>query len=62
MATIKEDVVLKFRATVDDDVEDTSFSAGDDVELVQQWEEAGYCLIKDEDGHFYNIPSAKIDL
>ena len=61
MATIKEDVVLKYRATVDDDVEETNFSAGDEVEMVQHWEEAGYYLIKDDDGHFYNIPADKLD-
>ena len=61
MATIKEDVTLKYQTTVDGDVEETSFSAGDDIHVVERWDEAGYALIKDDDGHFYNIPLSKIE-
>jgi len=61
MASIKEDVTLKFQTTVDGDIEETSFSAGDDVDVVQKWDGLPYVLIKDGDGHFYNIPADKID-
>ena len=61
MATIKEDITLKLQTTVDGDIEETSFSAGDEVDVVQKWDDAGYVLIKDDDGHFYNIPADKID-
>jgi len=59
MATLKEDVVLKYQVTKDGDIEEASFSAGDSVELVQTWET--HCLIKDDDGHFYNVAKDKID-
>lgn len=61
MATIKEDITLKLHTTVDSDIEETSFSSGDDVEVVERWDDAGYVLIKDDDGHFYNIPADKLD-
>ena len=61
MATIKEEITLKFQTTVDGDIEETSFSAGDDVDVVQKWDGLPYVLTKDGDGHFYNIPADKID-
>lgn len=61
MATIKEDITLKLQTTKDGDIEETSFSAGDEVEVVETWKNAGYVLIKDGDGHFYNIPADKLD-
>ena len=61
MATVKEDITLKYQTTKDGDIEETSFSAGDDVEMVQSWDNADFCLIKDDDGHFYNIPKDKLD-
>lgn len=62
MATIKEDITLKYQTTKDGDVEETTFSAGDTVEVMENWKEAGFVLFKDSDGHFYNIPASKIDL
>ena len=59
MATIKEDITLKLQAVKDGDIEDISFSEGDSVELIQTWDE--YYLIKDDDGHFFNIPKDKLD-
>ena len=60
MATIKEDIILKFQTTVDEDSEETNFSSGDEVEVIQTWNE--YYLIKDDDGHFYNIPKDKLEV
>jgi len=59
MATINADITLKYQTTTDGDVEETSFSSGDEVVVVQTWET--HYLIKDDDGHFYNIPKDKID-
>ena len=59
MATIKEDITLKFITTKDSDVEETSFSAGDEVELLETWDH--YYLIKDDEGHHYSIPKDKLD-
>ena len=59
MATIKEDITLKYQTTKDGDMEETEFSAGDTVELIQARD--NYYLFKDDDGHFYNIPKDKLD-
>ncbi|MEZ4272588.1 MAG: hypothetical protein R3C68_14515 [Myxococcota bacterium] len=61
MPTINEDITLKYQTTKDGDMEETSFSSGDEVEIIQTWSEAPFCLIKDADGHFYNIPKDKVD-
>jgi len=61
MASIKEDITLKYQTTKDGDIEETSFSSGDSVDIVQKWDKAPFVLIKDDDGHFYNIPSDKLD-
>jgi hypothetical protein len=59
MATFKEDFTAKYQTTKDADIEETTFSTGDSVKLVQTWDD--YVLIKDDDGHFYNIPKDKIE-
>lgn len=59
MATFKEDVVLKYQTTVDSDMEETSFSVGDEVEIMQTW--SRHYLIKDDDFHFYNVLKDKIE-
>ena len=59
MATIKADITLKFMSTKDGDMEEASFSAGDEVEIVETWTD--YVLIKDDDGHLMNIAKDKLD-
>ena len=59
MAIIKEDITLKFATTKDSDIEETAFSSGDEVDLIETWEH--HILIRDDDGHFYNIPKDKLD-
>jgi hypothetical protein len=61
MATFTDDVTLKYQTTVDGDMEETTFSSGDEVDVVQKWDSAPFVLIKDGDGHFYNVPADKID-
>ncbi len=61
MATIKEDITLRYQTTTDGDVEETNFSAGTEVEITQDWEDAPYYLIKDDEGHFYSAPKDKVD-
>lgn len=62
MATIKEDITLRYQTTKDGDIEETTFSAGTDVEVSQDWETAPYYLIKDDDGHYYSILKDKVDV
>lgn len=59
MATFTEDITLKFVTTTDADMEETEFSAGDEVEILETWE--AHYLIKDDDGHYYNVPKDKLE-
>ena len=59
MATFNQDITLKFMSTKDADMEETEFSAGDEVEILETWED--HYLIKDDDGHYYNVPKDKVD-
>lgn len=36
------------------ETETTAFTAGDEVEIIKEWQE--FWLVKDQDGHFYNLP------
>lgn len=58
MATVKEAITLKYQTTKDGDMEETSFSNGQSVTVISEWQ--NHYLIKDDDGHFYNIPKDKV--
>ena len=51
MATISQDITLKFVTTKDADMEEVEFSTGDEVEVLETWD--NHYLIKDDDGHFF---------
>lgn len=59
MATINRDLTANFQTTKDGDVEQTHFKAGDSVTLVQIWD--AFVLIKDDEGHFYNLPKDAVE-
>ncbi len=59
MATFNEDITLKFVTTKDSDIEETEFSSGDEVEILETWDH--HFLIKDDEGHYYNVPKDKLD-
>lgn len=59
MATVKSDFAAKFQTTKDGDIEETQFKRGDEVSLVQTWDQ--FVLIRDAHGHFYNVPKDKIE-
>jgi len=59
MATVKEDLVVKYQTTTDGDVEETELSAGDELYVVKEWER--HYLVRDDDGHYYNIEKDKLD-
>lgn len=59
MATIKEDITAKYQTVKDGDIEETAFSVGDEVTIVQTWSQ--FFLVKDDEGHFYNLPKDKVD-
>lgn len=60
MATLNQDIALKFQTTKDGDIEETQFAAGADVEVVQEWDD--HVLIKDDDGHFYTVAKSQVTL
>lgn len=59
MATIKESVTLKFITTTDGDMEEKNFAAGESIEIMETWE--AHYLIKDDDGHLYNIQKSFVE-
>ena len=59
MATFNEDITLKLVTCKDSDIEDISFSSGDEVEILETW--SNHYLIKDDDGHYYNVTKDKLD-
>ena len=58
MATVTQHITLKFQTTKDGDVEEVEFAAGDSLTVVQTWDR--FYLVKDKDGHYYNVPKDKI--
>ena len=59
MPSFNADHTAKYQTTKDADIEETSFSAGDEVTLIQKWDNE-FVLVKDDDGHFYNVPSSVV--
>ncbi|RYF08216.1 MAG: hypothetical protein EOO40_07975 [Deltaproteobacteria bacterium] len=53
MATVRSDFSAKFQTSKESDLESTDFKAGDEVTVVQSWDE--FFLIKDDNGHYYNV-------
>ena len=53
MASVKQQFTAKYQTTKDGDMEEATFSVGDSVTIVHTWAE--HFLIKDRDGHYYNI-------
>lgn len=53
MATVKSNFVAKLQTSKNAEMEETAFSSGDSVTVVQTWD--NFYLIKDDDGHFYNV-------
>lgn len=54
MAQFKSDFVARFRTTLDEEIEETAFQTGDEVRVMATWKR--HYLVKDDEGHFYNIP------
>ena len=58
MATIKRTLTVKLRPNKDTDVEEVTLSEGQTVKLVKTWDR--FHLVKDDAGHFYNLPHADV--
>ena len=59
MATIKKALTLKHQSNLGEDVEDVSFSEGDEVTVLKQWDESYLC--KNDDGQLFNIPKEAVE-
>ena len=59
MAKFKQDTTLKLITTKTGDIEEIKFSQGDTVSITQTWDK--FYLVKDENGHYYNVPKERIE-
>ena len=59
MATIKKAITLKHQSNRDEDPEEVAFSEGDEVTVLNEWEDSSLC--KNEDGLLFNIPKAQLE-
>ena len=59
MATIKQDLTLKHQSNLGEDVEEISFSAGDEVTVLQEWSDR--FLVKNDDGQLFNVPKEAVE-
>jgi hypothetical protein len=60
MATIKKAMTLKHRANLGEELEDVAFAEGDEVTVLQAWEERSLC--KNEDGMLFNIAKTHLEI
>ncbi len=60
MPTVKEDFVAYIRMGKEGEAEPVEFTAGEDVEIVQEWE-GELVLIKKDDGKLFNVKKSLID-
>ena len=60
MATIKEAFTLKYQGNINVEIEEVSFAAGEDVQLLKEWK-GETCLVKKGDKVF-NIPKKYLNL
>lgn len=58
MATFKTDTTLQLVTTKEGTPEPVQFAAGQTVTIVQTWD--NFYLVKDDNGHYYNVRKEKI--
>jgi hypothetical protein len=59
MATIKKAITLKHQANLGEEPEEVAFSEGDEVTVLNEWEDSSLC--KSEDGLHFNIPKGHLE-
>lgn len=59
MATITRALTCGLKTNKEADVEEVTFRPGDTVDVVKEWDR--FFLVKDEDGHFYNLPKDAVE-
>jgi hypothetical protein len=58
MATITQAITLKHQANLGEDVEEVALSEGDEVSVLNEWEDSSLC--KTADGWHFNIPKTHL--
>ncbi len=59
MASLKQASTLKHQANLGEEIEEISFSAGEEVTLLKEWSDS--YLIKNDEGQMFNIPKDQIE-
>jgi hypothetical protein len=54
MASITKPLTLKHQPNLSEDVEDVTFSAGDSITVLKEWDTS--FLVKNGDGKLFNVP------
>ena len=54
MASITKALTLKHQSNLSEDCEEVSFSAGDAVTVLKEWDR--FFLVKNDDGKLFNVP------
>ncbi|MCZ6620605.1 MAG: hypothetical protein O7C72_01705 [Deltaproteobacteria bacterium] len=60
MATIKEAFTLKYQGNINVEIEEVSFAAGEEVELLKEWK-GETCLVKKGE-QVFNVPKKYLNL
>ncbi len=60
MATIKEAFTLKYQGNLNVEIEEVSFAAGEEVELLKEWK-GETCLVKKGE-QVFNVPKKFLNL
>lgn len=61
MATVKEAFTAKYQSNKNTEIQEVSFSVGDEVEVLKEWS-GDTCLVKNPDGIVFNVPKKCINL
>jgi len=54
MAKVTKALTLKHQSNLSEDQEEVSFSAGDAVTVLKEWDR--FYLVKNDDGKLFNVP------
>jgi len=60
MATVKEAFTLKYQGNINVEIEEVSFAAGEDVQVLKEWK-GETCLVKKGE-QVFNIPKKYLNL
>jgi len=61
MATVKEAFTVKYQGSKSAPVEEISFTAGEEVQVLKEWNNEA-CLIKKSDGKVFNVARKYLNL